>query len=73
MLNVVTNASGIGAPDHEGELNYISKYLIQYVPMKKGPKTSKHATGARVLISDEYTKRIFEQEEKKEKEARKAE
>ena len=41
--------------------------------MKKGPKTSNHASGARVLISDEYTKRIFEQEEKKEKEARKAE
>ena len=43
---------------------------MQYVPMKKGPKTSKHATGARVLTNDEYTKRIFEREEK---ESRKAE
>ena len=76
--NAVVTSGPVETPDHEGELNHISKYLIQYVPVKKAPKTSKCATGARVLTSDECAKRIFEQEEKKrkekeEKEARKAE
>ena len=26
---------GVTPPEHEGELSYISKYLIQYVPTKK--------------------------------------
>ena len=69
----------IEPPEHEGELNYISKYLIQYVPVKKVQKASKRATGARVLTIDECAKSIiFEQDEKKrkekeEKEARKVE
>ena len=69
---------GVTPPEHEGELNYISKYLIQYVPTKKKVDTGKRATGARVLTSDECTKIILEKEEKKrkeqaEKEARKVE
>jgi len=60
----------IPPPEHEGELNYISKYLIHYVPTKK-VNTGKCATGARVLTSDEYAKLIFDQEEKKEKNRRK--
>ena len=65
-------------PEHEGELNHISKYLVQYVPVKKPPPTGQHAAGARVLTSEECAQLIFEQEEKKkkqqqEKEARKAE
>ena len=69
---------GVTLPEHEGELNYISKYLIQYVPTKKKVDTGKHATGSRVLTSDEFAKIILEKEEKKkkeqeEKEARKAE
>ena len=65
-------------PEHDGELNFISKCLIQYVPTKKTVNTGKCATGARVLTSDECAKIIFEKEEKKrreqeEKEARKAE
>ena len=69
---------GVTPPEHEGELNYISKYMIQYVPTKKKVDTGKRATGARVLTSDECAKLIFEKEEKKrkereEKEARKAE
>ena len=69
----------IEPPDHEGKLNYISKYLVQYVPLKKAPNSAtKRATGTRVLTSEECSKYIFEQEEKKrkekeEKEVRKAE
>ena len=69
---------GVTSPEHDGELNYISKYLIQYVPTKKTVNNGKRTTGARVLTSDECAKIIFEREEKKrkeqeEKEARKAE
>jgi len=77
--NAATNRPVVEPPDHEGNLNYISKYLVQYVPLKKAPNSAtKHATGARVLTSEECSKYIFEQEEKKrkekeEKEARKAE
>ena len=65
-------------PEHEGELNYLSKYLVQYVPVKKPPPSGQRAAGARVLTSEECAQLIFEQEEKKkkqqqEKEARKAE
>jgi len=49
----------IPPPEHEGELNYISKHLIQYVPTKK-VNTGKHATGARALTSDECAKLIFD-------------
>ncbi|XP_065908189.1 axoneme-associated protein mst101(3)-like [Dysidea avara] len=65
-------------PEHEGELKYISKYLVQYVPVKaKKPPTSGRVTGARILTSEECAQLIFEHEEKKkkekeEKEARKA-
>ena len=62
-----TRVPMIKPPEYEGELNYISKYLIQYVPVKKVQKASKHATGARVLTSDECAKSIFEQDEKKRK------
>ena len=65
--NAATSTTRVEAPDHEGELNYISKYLIQYVPVKKTHKASKRATGARVLTNDECSKCIFEQEEKKKK------
>ena len=57
---VTTSVPMIEPPEHEGELNYISKYLIQYVPVKKVQKASKRATGARVLTSDEYNvQRVF--------------
>ena len=62
-----TRVPMIEPPEHEGELNYISKYLIQYVPVKKVQKALKCATGARVLTSDECAKSIFEQDEKKRK------
>ena len=62
-----TSVPMIEPPEHEGELNYISKYLIQYVPVKKVQKASKRATGARVPTSDECAKSIFEQDEKKRK------
>ena len=45
----------ITPPEHKGQLNYISKYLIQYVPTKK-VNTGKRA---RVLTSDECAKIIF--------------
>ena len=57
---------GVTPPEHDGELNYISKYLIQYVPTKKTVNTGKRATGARVLTSDKCARIIFEKEEKKE-------
>jgi len=54
----VTNLSGnttprtvaVPTPEYEGELRYISPYLIQYVPVKakKASTTGKHAPGARV-------------------------
>ena len=53
-----TSVPMIEPPEHKGELNYISKYLIQYVPVKKVQKASKRATGARVLTSDECAKSI---------------
>ena len=45
-------------PEHEGELNYVSKYLIQYIPVKpqKVSAAGKRAPGARVLTSDECVK-----------------
>ena len=54
--------------EHQSELNYISKYLVQYVPVKKTHTTGKRATGARVLTSCECAAEIFEQEERKKKE-----
>ena len=63
----------IPTPDHEGDLKYILKYLIQYVPVKsqRVSATGKHATGVRVLTSDECIQILKEFEEKKHK--RKAE
>jgi len=61
------------APQHEGSLKYINKYLVQYVPVKqKKPSSSSRVTGARILTSEECAQIIFEHEEKKrnEKEAR---
>ena len=49
---------GVTPPEHGGALNFISKYLIQYVPTKKTVNTGKRATGARVFTSDEYAKII---------------
>ena len=68
LISSVVN--GVAPPEHEGEVhvNYINKYLIQYVPTKKKVDTGKRATGARVLTSDECAKIIFEKEEKKRKE-----
>lgn len=61
-----SNAShSVTPPEHEGELNYISKYLIRYIPTKKKVDTGKHATGAKFLTSDECAKLIFEKEKKK--------
>ena len=67
LLTSVTPAVPI--PEHEGELRYISKYLIQYVPIKqkKISSTGKRATGARVLTSDECAQILVEQQEKKQK------
>ena len=62
---------GVTLPEHEGELNYISKYLIQYVPTKKKVDTGKRATGATVLTSDECAKIILKKEEKKERNRKK--
>ena len=49
LPTIVTPAVPI--PEHEGELRYISKYLIQYVPVKqrKISSTGKRATGARAM------------------------
>ena len=58
----------VEALDHEGELYYITKCLIQYVSVKKTSKASKHATNASVFTSDECAKHIFGQEEEKKKE-----
>ena len=59
---------GVAPPDHEGELTYISKYFIQYVPTKPKKAPAARATGARILTSEECSKMIFEHEEKKRKE-----
>jgi len=53
----------------EGTLKYISKYLVQYVPVKQTkPSSSNRVTGARILTSEECAQIIFEREEKKKKE-----
>ena len=43
----------VPVPEHEGELKYISKYLVQYVPVKqsKVSGTGKCAAGAKMLIN----------------------
>ena len=62
--------SAVPVPEHEGALRYISKYLVQYVPVKqnKVSGTGKRAAGARVLTSDECAQILAEREEKKRKE-----
>jgi len=56
-------------PQHEGSLKYISKYLVQYIPVKpKRPSSSSCVTGTRILTSEECVQIIFECEEKKRKE-----
>ena len=53
-------------PEHESELKYISKYLVQYVPVKaKKPPASGRVTGARILTSEECAQLIFECERKR--------
>ena len=53
-------------PKHEGELKYISKYLIQYVPVKpqKMSAAGKRAPGARVLTSDECVQILKERKKR---------
>jgi len=59
----------VPAPQNEGSLKYISKYLVQYVPVKpKKPSSSSCVTGARILTSEECAQIIFECKEKKRKE-----
>ena len=55
LISSIVN--GVAPPEHEDEVNYISKYLIQYVPTKKKVDTGKRATGARVLTSDECARK----------------
>ena len=33
--STIAAVHNIPSPEHEGELNYISKYLVQYIPAKK--------------------------------------
>ena len=55
------------------ELKYISKYLVQYVPVKeKKPPTYGCVTDARILTSEKCAQLIFEREEKKKKEEKEA-
>ena len=65
-----TSVPTIEPPEHEGELNYISKYFIQYVPVKKVQKASKRATGARVSLVMNV-QRVFLNKMKREGEKRK--
>ena len=62
--------SAVPVPEHEGALRYISKYLVQYVPVKQSKVSGmgKRAAGARVLTSDECAQILAEREEKKRKE-----
>ena len=64
-------ACGSAGPEHSGELRYISKYLVQFVPATKPKdKTSaaKRVSGARVLTSAKCAAILQEREEKKRKE-----
>ena len=57
----------------EGTLKYISKYLVQYVPVKQTkPSSSNRVTGARILTSEECAQisLIVKKKEKEEKEVR---
>ena len=65
----------VSKPDmaEKGELRYISKYLVQFVPNAK-PKNKEEVvriSGARVLISDRCAAILKEREEKKQKEKEK--
>jgi len=62
--NAATNRPVIEPPDHEGKLIYISKYLVQYIPLNKAPNS---ATNRETGASEECSKYIFEEEEKKRK------
>ena len=54
---------------NEGELNYVSKYLIQYIPVKpqKVSAAGKHTPGARVLTSDKCVKILVNVKRRKER------
>ena len=71
LSNVATNRPVVEPPDHEGKLNYISKYLVQYAPLKKAPNSAtKFATDARVLTSED-AQSIFLNKKRREKKRRK--
>ena len=54
-----------------GELRYVSKYLIQYVPIPKGTKpVAKRVSGARILTSSECEAILLEREAKKRRKLR---
>ena len=57
--------------DPKGELKYISKYLVQYVPSTtpkpKESSSSKRVSGARILTSAQCLNMIQEREDKKKK------
>ena len=58
------------AVESEGQLRYISKYLVQFVPDSRPEKKEQtvRISGARVLTSDKCAAILKEREEKKQKE-----
>ena len=46
LRSSLVTGSAATLPDHEGDLTYISKYLIQYVPTKPKKTPAARATGA---------------------------
>ena len=56
-------------PSGAGDLKYISKYLIQYVPAPQKKAEAKRVGGARILTSSECFSILKEREEKKRIEA----
>lgn len=70
----VFTTSGTLLEEHNGELRYISKYLVQYVPAAPAPKTkssaAKRVSGARVLTRPKCAAILQEREDKKKKDKR---
>ena len=68
LSSTISAVQNIPPPEHEGELNYVSKYLVEYIPAKKASPTGQRATTStslRVLTIEKCAQLIFECEEKK--------
>lgn len=66
---VKSHEDGATTNKSQDKVNYISKYLVQFVPVTPTRKSATRVSGARVLTSDKCASILKEKEEKKRKAA----